>query len=679
VVDFDALSSPTFTPVDGFQIHAGLAYDAYADSALSGAVAARAAVALAGAALEAAGTPVTDISFTIESLPNTVSIRGQVLGNLLPGLLLYFSLTALLSVSPLPIELVVKWRGTGFKHLLHTHGLGFSRFWHLVLACDLIFFVVLNLVFGLGVMSLASAEFVLNNPLALSAIAFSVMAAQQTVVAHLLAFPFDKVEKVRSVTQSVLMIFGLIPFLIYSIGTSFVSLPASLSFLIDLVPFAAPYHSLAVLNAAGAWEGPGLTFAQAFSFSTEYANNFVIPIIIAIVETVAVWFAIIAIDHRKLRGKAALPIRPGEEMADINNDPDVIAAARSAFQSGPNAPIVQVRAAYKIYPGAAKLAKTDASAATAREGIPDYLDRALPGGRPAARSVAFSVRKGEIFGLLGRNGAGKTTTLDMMTCRHPVSAGDILIAGKSVSHPKQVLPLVGFAPQHDDALQPFMTPREHIHLLARLHGRPEAAEETLTASGFTSGEGAGYADMKVSDLSGGWKRRATIAVALSSNPSVLLLDEISAGVDPLARRGIWEVVRRLAADRAVVLTSHSLNEIERLCTTIAIMKDGRMRIYGSTGHVKQRFGASYRLTVSGPNARSVTETVARLVPAAEPTAQGAEMRSISGTVHFAVPVEHLDLPTVFETLSAAKNDPAVPIDAFSLAQPSLEQVFLAYS
>uniref|UniRef100_A0A0K0CZL9 ABC transporter domain-containing protein n=1 Tax=Angiostrongylus cantonensis TaxID=6313 RepID=A0A0K0CZL9_ANGCA len=217
----------------------------------------------------------------------------------------------------------------------------------------------------------------------------------------------------------------------------------------------------------------------------------------------------------------------------------------------------------------------------------------------AVRNVTFAVDKGECFGLLGLNGAGKTTTFSILTQKIRPGSGSVLIHGRNwictsrsssspVTGERSTYDHVGYCPQFD-AMNMKLTTNENIELFARIRGIPEEHIPPLVNRLLVSLHLQPYASTITSALSGGNRRKLSVATALISHPSLVLLDEPSAGMDPNSQRFLWRVIGHLRkSGKAVVITSHSMEECEALCTRIAIMDRGQIRCIGSKQHLKNK-------------------------------------------------------------------------------------------
>ena len=190
----------------------------------------------------------------------------------------------------------------------------------------------------------------------------------------------------------------------------------------------------------------------------------------------------------------------------------------------------------------------------------------------AVDDISFNVREEEIFGLLGPNGAGKTTTVEILEGLRDADDGTVVVAGVDVRrHPQKVKSLIGVQLQASNFLDNLRL-TELIDLFAAIYGRRVNAMALLQKVDLED-----KAKAYVKHLSGGQKQRFSIATALVNEPRVLFLDEPSTGLDPQARRNLWELVRELRAEgRTIVLTTHFMDEAEYLCDRVAIMDGGHI-------------------------------------------------------------------------------------------------------
>ncbi|PAV81579.1 hypothetical protein WR25_04183 [Diploscapter pachys] len=212
----------------------------------------------------------------------------------------------------------------------------------------------------------------------------------------------------------------------------------------------------------------------------------------------------------------------------------------------------------------------------------------------AVKGVSFAVGEGECFGLLGLNGAGKTTCFGMLTGKISPGTGSVYIDGCSVtSDNSPALSQIGYCPQFD-ALNMKLTAKENMIFYANIRGFLPDEIEPLVTQLLVSLNLNTYANTITSELSGGNRRKLSVAIALINQPKILLLDEASAGMDPGSQQFIWKVIEQLRRNgKTIVITSHSMEECEALCTRIAIMDHGKIRCIGSKQHLKNKSSFEY--------------------------------------------------------------------------------------
>jgi ABC-2 type transport system ATP-binding protein len=192
--------------------------------------------------------------------------------------------------------------------------------------------------------------------------------------------------------------------------------------------------------------------------------------------------------------------------------------------------------------------------------------------KPVVDAISFEVKQGEIFGILGPNGAGKTTTLEMLEALRPIDGGTATLAGLDVAkHPVEVKGLIGVQPQ-SPSFEEKTTLVELITFFASIYGEKVDAKQFLNDVQLSE-----KANAYPEQLSGGQRQRFSIAAALVHNPKIFFLDEPTTGLDPQARRNLWDLIREVR-DRGVtvVMTTHYMEEAELLCDRVAIMDNGKI-------------------------------------------------------------------------------------------------------
>lgn len=210
--------------------------------------------------------------------------------------------------------------------------------------------------------------------------------------------------------------------------------------------------------------------------------------------------------------------------------------------------------------------------------------------KTAVDGISFSVKEGELFSLLGVNGAGKTTTIRMLCCLSTPTSGSATVCGHdTATESTEVKRCIGISPQ-DTAVAENLTIYENLVLMAKIHGFSdekcrEKVEEMLSL--FDMNE---VARNRAKTLSGGWKRKLSIAMALISEPKVLFLDEPTLGLDVLARRELWRAIKALKGRITIILTTHYMEEAENLSDRIAIMLGGRIAAIGELAAIEEIAG-----------------------------------------------------------------------------------------
>ena len=199
----------------------------------------------------------------------------------------------------------------------------------------------------------------------------------------------------------------------------------------------------------------------------------------------------------------------------------------------------------------------------------------------AVDKLGLEIQQGELFSLLGVNGAGKTTAIKMLSCLTKPTDGDAIVGGYSITkESKQVKRLIGVSPQ-ETAVAPNLSVKENLELICGIHGFSKEKTKAKIQELSKQFSLDSVLQRKAGNLSGGWQRRVSIAMALISEPQILFLDEPTLGLDVLARRDLWEVIRFLKGKMTIILTTHYMEEAETLSDRIGIMKDGRLLAVGT--------------------------------------------------------------------------------------------------
>ncbi len=246
----------------------------------------------------------------------------------------------------------------------------------------------------------------------------------------------------------------------------------------------------------------------------------------------------------------------------------------------------------------------------------------------AVRGIDFEVRSGECFGFLGPNGAGKTSTMRMITCASPVTSGSLLVNGMPVqTEARAVKSIIGVVPQGDN-LDDEISVIDNLRLYAGYFGIGRAEANTRARTALELFQLADRANSKVDELSGGMKRRLLIARGLINEPSIIVLDEPTTGLDPQARHLVWRTLRRLK-DQGVtmLLTTHYMDEAATLCDRLIVMHEGRILAEGTPLELIRRIAGETVIEAHSLDVAALDRIAEHLRDA------GAEIEQTPDTVH----------------------------------------------
>ncbi|GMR52573.1 hypothetical protein PMAYCL1PPCAC_22768, partial [Pristionchus mayeri] len=288
--------------------------------------------------------------------------------------------------------------------------------------------------------------------------------------------------------------------------------------------------------------------------------------------------------------------------------------------------------------------------------------------KKAVNGITFGVHAHECFGVLGINGAGKTSTFEILTGNTLPSGGSATVGGVDCSK----APTIGYCPQAD-ALVEELTGRQSLVILAALHGYENphnVANIVIICVGMQE-----HADAKTGTYSGGQRRKISVAASLLAQNSLIILDEPTAGIDPIARRDIWSVICafRESTNTAIVLTSHSMDEVEALVSNLIILRDGSIVVQGSPQMIKNQFGDHYNFNLVMENVTSV-DMVTSQVRSVFPTASLYDSASLRN-IKYRIPRLPSDVfSSLFEKASGIAR--RLNVANFCFTQATLEDAFM---
>jgi ABC-2 type transport system ATP-binding protein len=309
------------------------------------------------------------------------------------------------------------------------------------------------------------------------------------------------------------------------------------------------------------------------------------------------------------------------------------------------------------------------------------LVKVYPGGVSAVSGLDLDVREGECFGLLGPNGAGKTTTIEILEGLMPPTSGEVEVLGRTWgAKDRDLRERIGISLQ-ETRLSEKLTVRETLKLFRSFYRRGLEPEETIRLVDLAEKSNA-----RVGKLSGGQKQRLAVACAMVGDPELLFLDEPTTGLDPHARRELWELLRAFRArGRTILLTTHYMDEAERLCDRVAVVDHGRVIALGSPAELIASLGGEHVIELSLGNgaapqgveqAQPEAPAPARLEPADEEALRGlagvSAMRIEGTDVALTVAEPHVVLPLLLERLRGNGGS----LTRLSIRHASLEDVFV---
>ena len=289
----------------------------------------------------------------------------------------------------------------------------------------------------------------------------------------------------------------------------------------------------------------------------------------------------------------------------------------------------------------------------------------------AVDHVSFQVKQGEIFGMLGPNGAGKSTLIRMLTTLVPPSEGTALVGGADVrTDPDSVRRAIGVIPQAMTSdLE--LSAEENLLIFSKLYGVPRKRRKQLIAELLAAVELTAWADKPVKHLSGGMRRRVEIARGLVHEPRIFFLDEPTTGLDPVSRTAVWEMLKKIKSERdlTVLLTTHYMDEADKLCDRIAIVDHGTLKALDSPLRLKA--AVSGKVTLEVAFAEPPSGWLARLgaLPGVESASGDDRVARLATTTGPATTMALLELSTAA----------GVAVQALSVSATTLDDVFVHFT
>ncbi|OPJ88485.1 hypothetical protein AV530_003038 [Patagioenas fasciata monilis] len=343
---------------------------------------------------------------------------------------------------------------------------------------------------------------------------------------------------------------------------------------------------------------------------------------------------------------------PGEEPPEVQAERERVRSAMASLQHQEE-PVIMVNGLHKEYDD--------------KKGCCTFKKKK----KVAIRNLSFSVKKGEVLGLLGPNGAGKSTTINMISGDITVTAGEVVLAGRDADVPSPGS--LGCCPQRDP-LWPDLTVQQHLETYAAVRGMSREDRAVITSCLARAVDLQKHLETPARRLSAGEARKLSFALSVLGDPTVMVWDEPSVGMDPKGQRQMWRVIRRAVRgrERAAVLCTQYLEEAAAICDRVAILVAGQLRYIGSLEDLKSKFGTSYRLEVKMRDAEhsdALHAEILRLFPRA------AWQERTTHLLIYKIPTEDvLPLSQSFSKLEAAKQN--FGLEEYSLSLHTLQQMFI---
>lgn len=283
----------------------------------------------------------------------------------------------------------------------------------------------------------------------------------------------------------------------------------------------------------------------------------------------------------------------------------------------------------------------------------------------AVNGIDLKIDQGELVSLLGPNGAGKTTTINMLCCLLKPTRGTAQVMGYDIiKEPFKIKETIGVSPQ-ETAISEHLNSWENLALIGKIHGMSSGelkrrSEELLEVMGLTE-----RGKDRVGKLSGGMKRRLSIAMAMIHDPSILFLDEPTLGLDPQARRATWEHIAQLKGKKTILLTTHYMEEADFLSDRVAIIDEGRIVAEGTPGQLKANFLKTRSMLISAEN---ITDEIMHGLKG-----KYSQVKEVEGKLR--ISDETLD----FRELTDYLHSKGATVRSAALEEPTLEDVFIQFT
>ncbi|VAI77753.1 unnamed protein product [Triticum turgidum subsp. durum] len=534
------------------------------------------------------------------------------------------------------------------RTMMKMHGLGNGPYWIIYYAYFLILstvYLVLFVIFG----ALIGLNFFKTNDYSIQFVFFFSFINLQIVLSFLAATFFSKVNTAQAIAY--LYIFGS-GLMAGSLIRNFLEggkFPRNWITVLEIIPAFSLYRGLYELSQyairASETGNPGMRWSDL----NDRTNGMRDVLIIIIVE----WLVLLPVAYYF------------DYAASVGNSSGLLSIIKRLLRKNPTWRRIAVNevANNDVHVEMEKLDIIKEKVYHGKDGNPDKY---------AVRGLSLALPYGECLGILGPNGAGKSSFISMMIGFSKPTSGNAFVQDFSIhTDMENVYNSMGVCPQND-MLWEMLTGREHLQFYGRLKSLSGSAldlavEESLRSVNLLLG---GAADKQVRKYSGGMKRRLSVAISLIGDAKVVYMDEPSTGLDPASRKSLWTAVKQAKQDRAIILTTHSMEEAEVLCDRLCIMVDGRLQCIGRPKELIARYGGYYVLTMttSSEFEREVEDLALKL------SQNARKVYHLSGTQKYELSKQEVRIADVFMAVENLKR--RVEVQAWGLADTTMEDVFV---
>ncbi|KAL2935159.1 ABC transporter A family member 12 [Bienertia sinuspersici] len=605
----------------------------------------------------------------MKEVPTIIRIDARI-----PSHMDFFLRTATVAILLYPITVlasgIVYEKEKNLRIMMKMHGLNDIAYWAIsYLYCLIVslLFIQFYLIAG----KFSGLSFFTKNDYSLQSVFFFFHVNWQISFVFLLASLVSTVKTAQVIGSAFMMLVTFLSVFVASRCIESADISSTLIVFVEVFPGFSLYRGVYEFQKYAAFARNGAGFGMGWKNLSDPGNGLTTAMTIILVEWVVMLLLASYFDQviSSGDGKKKSPLFFLQCLK--RNQQNLQRNSSQLFPTNDSSDVAQERKKVE------QLMREANQASTSHTAICDNIKKIYPGrdGNPpkaAVKGLSLALARSECFGMLGPNGAGKTSFISMMIGLTEPTSGTAYIEGLDITtQMDEVHTCMGVCPQFD-LLWDTLTGREHLYFYGRLKNLSgsrlaQAVEDALKEVNLFHG---GIADKHSGKYSGGMKRRLSVAISLIGDPKIVYLDEPSTGLDPASRNALWSVVKRAKQNRAILLTTHSMEEAEALCDRLGVFVDGALRCVGNPKELKARYGGYFifTMTTTQGNDAEVEDMVLKLCRNANKTYH------LGGTQKFDLPKHEVRLADIFQLVENAKS--RFPVQAWALADTTLEDVFI---